>query len=144
MVDRSKAVIVTGVLNDIHSIGLWFVEKMLEREAYKVVRLGTMLLQEDFIKAALETAADAVFISCSNGHAEFDCKGLREGFVESGLPNMLLYLGGALSVQPKPWPELEAIFLNMGFDRVFPQGTRIEEVIKILEEDLQIRKRGGN
>jgi len=144
MVKRSKAVIVTGVLNDIHHLGIWFVEKMLEREGYKVVRLGTMLLQEDFIKAAIETAADAVFVSCSNGHAEFECQGLRDKFIEAGLPNILLYLGGALSVQPKPWPELEAIFLNMDFNRVFPQGIRIEDVIKILEEDLQNRKRGGN
>ncbi len=143
IVKHRKGVVITGILNDIHHLGIWFVEKVLEREGYKVVRLGTMLAQEDFIKAAIETAADAVFASCSNGHAEFDCQGLREGFVEAGLPNILLYLGGALSVQPKPWKELESLFLGMGFDRIAPPGTKPEEVIKWLEEDLRKRKQGG-
>ncbi len=60
--------------------------------------------------------------------------------IEAGLDDILLYVGGNLVVGKHPWPEVEKRFLEMGFDRAFPPGTRTEEVIEKLNTDFAARE----
>ena len=138
---RRQRTLVTGVIGaDTHIVGNRILSMALEKAGYKVVALGALTPAEEFIKAAIETAADGVMVSSLYGQGELDCRGFRDLCVEAGLDNILLYVGGNLVVGKQPWPEVEKRFLEMGFDRAFPPGTRTEEVIEKLDTDFAARE----
>ena len=137
----ASAVIVTGVIgSDTHIVGNRILSMALERAGYKVVSLGALTPATDFIKAAIETNADAILVSSLYGQGELDCRGFRDLCVEAGLDDILLYVGGNLVVGKQEWPDVERRFLEMGFDRAAAPGTRIEAVIEWLAGDLAVRK----
>src|ERR1700736_2583269 len=91
--------VVTGVAgDDIHVMGIRLVDHALKSAGANVVSLGVMTPISEFVEAAVETAADAVVLSSSNGHAAISCDGIREALIEAGLGDMLLYIGGNLNV----------------------------------------------
>lgn len=109
----------------------------LEKAGYKVVSLGALTPAADFVKAAVETRAQAILVSSLYGQGELDCRGFRDLCTEAGLGDILLYVGGNLVVGKRSWEETEKTYLAMGFDRVAPPGTRAETVLAWLEEDLR-------
>jgi methylaspartate mutase sigma subunit len=136
-------VLVTGVIgSDTHIVGNRILSMALEKAGYKVITLGALTPAGDFIKAAVETNADAIMVSSLYGQGELDCRGFRDLCIEAGLEHVLLYVGGNLVVGKQPWPEVEKRFLEMGFDRAAAPGTRIETVIEWLERDFAARERG--
>jgi methylaspartate mutase sigma subunit len=135
--------LVTGVIgSDTHIVGNRILSMALEKAGYKVVSLGALTPAPEFVKAAIETGADAILVSSLYGQGELDCRGFRDLCVEAGLENMLIYVGGNLIVGKHPWPEIEKIFLDMGFDRVAAPGTRVETVLQWLALDFAARERG--
>ena len=132
--------IVTGVIgSDTHIVGNRILTMALEKAGYKVVSLGALTPAADFVKAAVETRADAVLVSSLYGQGELDCRGFRDLCVEAGLQSILLYVGGNLVVGKRSWEETERTYLAMGFDRAAPPGTRSETVIEWLRQDLAAR-----
>ena len=137
-----KRTLVTGVIGaDTHIVGNRILSMALEEAGYRVVQLGALTPAADFIKAAIETAADAILVSSLYGQGELDCRGFRDRCIEAGLEDILLYVGGNLVVGKTPWPEVEARFLAMGFDRAAPPGTRVDTVLEWLEQDFAARER---
>lgn len=143
MSGRPQKTLVTGVIgSDTHIVGNRILSMALEKSGFKVVSLGALTPAEEFIKAAIETNADAILVSSLYGQGELDCRGFRELCIESGIGDVLLYLGGNLVVGKQPWPDIQRRFLEMGFDRAFPPGTRPEDVAISLEQDFIARANG--
>lgn len=135
--------LVTGVIGaDTHIVGNRILSLALEKAGFKVVALGALTPPEDFIKAAIETAADAILVSSLYGQGELDCRGFRDQCIEAGLENVLLYVGGNLVVGKRSWAETERTFRDMCFDRAFPPGTRTGDVIRLLNRDFEARSKG--
>lgn len=135
--------LVTGVIgSDTHIVGNRILSMALEQAGYKVVALGALTPAPEFVKAAIETDADAILVSSLYGQGELDCRGFRDLCIEAGLDDMLIYVGGNLIVGKHPWRGVEKTFLDMGFDRVAAPGTRVETVIEWLERDFAARERG--
>jgi len=135
--------LITGVIGaDTHIVGNRILSMALEEAGYDVVALGALTPAEDFIKAAIETAADGIMVSSLYGQGELDCRGFRALCVEAGLDRILLYVGGNLVVGKQDWAGVETRFLAMGFDRAFPPGTRTDEVIAALRRDFAARAEG--
>lgn len=135
--------LVTGVIGaDTHIVGNRILSIALEKAGFRVVTLGALTPAADFIKAAVETAADAIMVSSLYGQGELDCRGFREQCIEAGLDDVLIYVGGNLVVGKRNWAETERTFLDMGFDRAFPPGTRTHEVIRWLNLDFAARTAG--
>ena len=133
----TQKTIVTGVIgSDTHIVGNRIISMALEKAGYKVVSLGALTPAADFIKAAVETNADAILVSSLYGQGELDCRGFKDLCIEAGLENILLYIGGNLVVGKRSWEEVQTIYLNMGFNRAAPPGTRLEDILAWLEEDL--------
>jgi len=134
--------IVTGVIgSDTHIVGNRILTMALEKAGYKVVSLGALTPAADFVRAAVETRAGAILVSSLYGQGELDCRGFRALCVEAGLENILLYVGGNLVVGKQDWAGVEQRFLQMGFDRAFPPGTRTDDVIQALDKDFAARGR---
>ena len=140
---RTTHTLVTGVIgSDTHIVGNRILSMALEEAGFKVVTLGALTPADEFIKAAIETNADAIMVSSLYGQGELDCRGFRELCVEGGLDGILLAVGGNLVVGKQPWDEVEERFLAMGFDRAFPPGTRTAGVVEALDRDFQARGEG--
>ncbi len=142
---HAKGTLVTGVIgNDVHISGIRILEYALRKEGFNVVALGALTPQEEFIHAAIETQADAILVSSLNGHAKIACQGLREKCVEAGLGNILLYLGGMLVVGEArfemTWPQVECMFQQVGFDRVYRPLVLPGRVIADLNMDIAKKK----
>jgi methylaspartate mutase sigma subunit len=137
---KSRKTLVTGVIgSDTHIVGNRILSMALEKAGYSVVALGALTPAADFIKAAVETDADAILVSSLYGQGELDCRGFRDLCIEAGLERMLIYVGGNLVVGKQAWEDVEQRFVAMGFDRAFPPGTRTYDVIRILAEDFAAR-----
>ena len=135
----NETTIVIGVIgSDVHAVGNRILEEAFTKAGFNVVNIGVLSPQEEFIEAAIETAADAILVSSLYGHAEIDCKNFKEKCIESGLDDVTLYLGGNLVVGKQDWNTVKELFLDMGFDRVYPPGTMPEVPISDLKEDLGI------
>ncbi len=143
MTGASKGTLVTGVIgSDAHIVGNRILGRALEQAGFLVVALGALTPASECVDAAIETNADASLVSSLYGQGELDCRGFRDLCTESGLGDILLYVGGYLVVGEQPWESVERRFLDMGFDRVFPPGIRRDDVVGPLERDLAER-RGG-
>jgi methylaspartate mutase sigma subunit len=139
------ATVVTGAAgDDVHVIGIRLVEMGLRRAGHNVVSLGALVNTSEFIDAARESNADALFASSLNGHAQFSLAGLKDGLVEAGLGHVLLFAGGQLMIGRPPWDEVLALFVDrLGFDRIYDPDTSIDAVIADLEHDLAKRAAGN-
>lgn len=129
--------IVLGVIGaDVHAVGNRILAYALEQAGFKVINLGVLVSQEEFVNAAIETGAQAILVSSLYGHGEMDCRGLREKTVEAGIGNIFIYVGGNLVVGKRDWVEVEKIYKKMGFDRVYPPGTLPDDALPHLWMDI--------
>ena len=135
---RASITLVTGVIGaDTHIVGNRILSMALEKEGFNIVTLGALTPAEDFIKAAIETAADAILVSSLYGQGELDCRGFRDMCIEAGLEDIVLYVGGNLVVGKQAWDDVEDRYTAMGFNRAFPPGTRTPDVVEKLDTDFQ-------
>lgn len=133
----SQKVIIMGVIGaDVHAVGNKILAYAFEEAGFKVVNLGVMTSQKEFVDAAIEANAQVIAVSSLYGHGEIDCRGLREKCDEAGLKNIKLYAGGNLVVGKTAFNEVERVFKEMGFDRVYAPGTAPEMTIADLKIDL--------
>jgi methylaspartate mutase sigma subunit len=129
--------VVTGVVGgDCHVMGHYILNRYLEREGFKIVDLGVMVSQQEYIDAAKESDAGAILISSSYGHAPLDVEGLREKCIEAGLKNILIYIGGNLKVGKRDWEITEKELKALGMDRVYPPDVNLADAVNDLKKDL--------
>jgi methylaspartate mutase sigma subunit len=137
----NKGTLITGVIgSDTHIVGNRILSRALEEAGFTVVALGALTPASEFVDAAIETDADAILVSSLYGQGELDCRGFRDLCTEAGLSNILLYAGGYLVVGDQPWDSVEQRYVDMGFDRVFPPGTRPDGVTGPLADDIARRR----
>ena len=133
----SEITAILGVIgSDCHAVGNKIIEHALSHDGIKVVNLGVMVSQDEFIDAAIETGAKAILVSSLYGQGELDCDGLRDRCIERGLEDIVLYVGGNLVIGKTDYDETEAKFKAMGYDRVFRPSADIHEVAQLLRKDL--------
>lgn len=138
----SKGTVVTGTIgDDVHVIGLRLMEYALRQNGFTVVSLGPLAQQKEFIETAIETAADALFISSLNGHAELHLPGLRGACVEAGIGKILIYAGGQLTIRRPDWDEVRKRFVDeLGLDRIYPPSVNPDMPIQDLGADIAARR----
>lgn len=136
--NNGKTVVIGVIGSDCHAVGNKIIDYALTEEGFKVINIGVLSPQEDFINAAVETNADAIIVSSLYGHGEIDCRGLREKCEEAGLKDIFLYVGGNIVVGKQDWNEVHAKFIKMGYNRVYAPGTPIETTIADMKIDLKI------
>jgi len=140
--NQTKGSVVTGVIGeDVHIVGIRIIEQALNDAGFKVNSLGAQVSQEEFINAALETDADAILISSFSGHAEILVQSFKDKCLEAGLKDIILYLGGSLSLSEERWEQVEEKYKKMGLDRVYPPGASPAKAIEDLETDISLLRR---
>ncbi|MDD2478303.1 MAG: methylaspartate mutase subunit S [Victivallaceae bacterium] len=138
------ATMILGVIgSDCHAVGNKILERVFSDAGFKVINLGVMVSQDEYIDAAIETGAEVIMVSSLYGHGEIDCQGFRERCVERGLDEIIIYVGGNLVIGKTPREQVIAKFEQMGYDRVFMPDVDLESVIELLREDIK-KQRLGN
>lgn len=135
----TKNIVIGTIGSDAHMIGGWVLTKAFKEAGFGVTFLGAVVPQEEFVNAAIETAADAILVSSMYGMGVLDCEGLRDRCIEAGLKEIILYAGGTVAAPlelERNWPEIERRFSEMGFNRVFRNTITAGEVVTILSKDL--------
>ena len=133
---RIPKVVLGTIGADAHVIGIYVLRRALEEAGIKVAYLGAVVPLQDFIDAAVETKADSIWISSLYGMGMLDAAEMRDKCTESGLSNILLYIGGLLTSKDEKWELTEKRFKEMGFDRVYPPRTLPSVPIADLRKDL--------
>ncbi len=136
---NTKTVVLGVIGSDCHAVGNKIIEHALTREGFNVINIGVMVSQDEFIDAAIETGANAILVSSIYGHGEIDCDGLRGRCLERGLDRVVLYVGGNLVIGKRDFAEVESVFLDMGYDRVFPATVDLNQVANLLKYDIASR-----
>lgn len=132
--------VITGTVGrDAHVIGTKILSRALREAGFNVVELGILTPPEEFIQAALDNKADAILMSSLYGMGENDVQGFKEKCLEAGLTDLLLYIGGNLSVGKHDFSEAEATFKKLGFDRVYPPASDVKTAIADLWADLKAK-----
>jgi methylaspartate mutase S subunit len=135
-----KPTIVTGTVGmDAHVIGTKILSRAFRDAGFNVVELGCLTPTDEFIKAAQETAADAILMSSLYGMAELDLRGFKDKCREAGLDDVLLYIGGILGVSRHDFKDDEVKFKKLGFDRVYPPEADLKTAIEDLRLDLKAK-----
>ena len=138
--EQLKGTVVTGVIgDDVHVVGIRILEHALRHAGFRTVSLGVQVSHEEFINAALETRAEAIFVSSLSGHAHILIPGLRDKCTEAGLSGIILFLGGHLVIGRTPWEEIERKYLDLGFDWVCPPNVSVSRIMQELEAKLALR-----
>lgn len=138
---NARKIVIGTIGSDSHMIGAWVLTNALKDAGFEVTFLGAVVPQEEFVSAAIETAADAILVSSMYGMGILDCEGLRERCIEAGLSDIILYAGGTVAAPlelEKNWPEVEKRFRQIGFNRVFQNTVTTDEVIRMLKSDLDL------
>jgi methylaspartate mutase sigma subunit len=129
--------IVLGVIgSDCHSVGNKILDIFFTERGYRVVNLGVMVSQDEFIDAAIEANAAAILVSSLYGHGEIDCAGFRQRCIERGLDDIILYVGGNLVVGKRSREIIECLFKDMGFNRAFMATDNLDRTAACLEADI--------
>lgn len=137
--ENKELVLVMGVIGtDVHAVGNKILDYAFNKAGFKVINLGVMVSQKEFIDAAVESNANLLIVSSLYGHGEIDCPGLREKCDEAGLKDIKLYAGGNLVVGKTDFEEVQSRFSKMGFDRVYPPGTSVETSIADIKKDFNL------
>ncbi|WP_424830474.1 methylaspartate mutase subunit S [Ruegeria sp.] len=133
--------VVLGVIGaDCHAVGNKILTSLLTRAGIEVVNLGVMVSQTEFVTAAIAENADAILVSSIYGHGEIDCQGLRDRCDQAGIGNILLYVGGNLVIGKQDFETVKARFEDMGYDRVFPASVNIDDVVRLLKDDIELNR----
>jgi len=133
LMNRPYTVVLGGIGPDGHAVGLTVLRHALLAAGYHTLVLGTHNTMADFFGAT--AAADAVLVSSLDGHARqyvYDFPRLRR---RQAAHRPLWYIGGNLSIG-KADGHAAAAFLALGFDRVFAKFTDLDEVLRVLAQDL--------
>ncbi len=133
---ETKTLVMGVIGSDVHAVGNQILSYAFREAGFNVINLGVMVSQEEYIEAAIESAADVIVVSSLYGHGELDCQGFRDKCNEAGLKDILLYVGGNIVVGKQPFEDVEKRFHAMGFNRVFGPGTPVEVTVDALKEDL--------
>ena len=133
---KTHTVILGVIGSDCHAVGNAILERVFAEGGFQVVNLGTMVSQQEFIDAAIETDARAILISSLYGQGELDCNGMRSRCIEMGLDDILLYVGGNLVIGKTDRTVIEEKYKGMGYDRVFTPDADLQEAVELLKSDI--------
>ena len=138
--NSTKPTLVLGVVgSDCHAVGNTILARVFAEGGFKVINLGVMTSQDEFIDAAIESNAQAILVSSLYGQGELDCEGLRDRCIERGIDDIILWVGGNLVIGKTDYAETEKKFRAMGYDRVFSPDVDLQEAVKLLHADVAER-----
>ena len=133
---RKHRLLIGGLGDDAHSVGIWLLALGFKEEGFLVRNLGIRNNVADFMRAAQDF--DLIMISNNNGHAELYLQDFGQLLAANRLvwnSEKVWYLGGNLSVSESE-ETIKKKFIGMGFTNVFPKPVDFRQILKEVRRDL--------
>jgi methylaspartate mutase epsilon subunit len=130
---NGHTILLGGIGGDSHSVGLAILRQALTTNGYQVRYLGTQNDLEEFFQLA--ALCNAVMISSMDGHTRYYLREFPELLKRFQIQGTRWYLGGNLHIGDAVG--YEALFREMGFDRVFVNFVDVSTVLQLLAADLE-------
>ena len=115
---------------DGHDVGARVVSQALRDAGMEVLYTGLRQTPEAIACAAEQEAVDVVGLSILSGAHLPLCAAVREALTRHHLDDLLLLVGGVIPEQDR------AELARLGFKGVFPFGTRLDQVVHFVREQL--------
>ncbi len=116
---------------DGHDRGLLTVARALQEAGMEVIYGGVRKTAEQVARAAVQEDAEAVGLSSLSGaHSTHFAKAARL-LAKLGRKDMLLFCGGVIP------DEDHAALKRAGFSRIFTPGTRLDEIVDFIKNELR-------
>lgn len=113
---------------DGHDVGAKVVAQALREAGMEVLYTGLRQTPEAIARTALQEAVDVVGLSVLSGAHLQLCAEVKRALGEAGVDDVLLLVGGVIPAPDKP------ALHELGYAGVFPFGTRLDEVVRFIEE----------
>ena len=135
MVSSRNVRILLGKLGvDLHDRGVTVLAQKFRESGFEVIYTGRYQTPEMIASAAVQEDADVVGLSFHDSGHLFFTPLVVDHLRKKGAGNYLLVVGGSI---PKDHiPQLK----EMGVDEVFRAGTRVEDIIRFIEEKVAPQK----
>ncbi|VFS76525.1 methylaspartate mutase subunit S [Salmonella enterica subsp. diarizonae] len=135
-----KSTLVIGVIGaDCHAVGNKVLDRVFTAHDFRVINLGVMVNQDEYIDAAIETGADAIVVSSIYGHGDIDCLGLRERCIERASATSCCMSAAIWWSASMTLPGWKQNLKEMGFNRVFAPSHDLEDVCQLMANDINQR-----
>ena len=116
---------------DGHDVGAKVVVQALMEAGFDVVYTGLRQTPEAIATAAVAAKADVIGLSILSGAHLPLCRRIRDLLQEKGLYDKLWIVGGNI-------PEDDRMVLRqLGYRGVFPTGSRIDEIVTFIRENVK-------
>lgn len=122
--------------HDCHDRGVRYLARKLVDAGFEVIFTNFLLAQE-VVQTAVEEDVEVVGISSSSGGHLPVFEDLVAGLAETGLDDVLLIGGGVIPQDD------EAALLNMGVAAVFGPGSKADDVIAVIRDQVPTSKGAG-
>ena len=116
---------------DGHDRGAKVVAKALVDSGMEVIYTGLHQTVEGIVNQAEQEGVDVVGLSIMSGAHIPICRKLTETMRDRGLNDILIVVGGVIPGKDT------TVLKGMGIRGVFPGGTRFEEIVKFIEENIE-------
>jgi methylmalonyl-CoA mutase C-terminal domain/subunit len=133
MTDRKIRVLVAKPGLDGHDRGAKTVASVLRDSGMEVIYTGLHQTPEMIAEVAVQEDVDVVGLSILSGAHMALFPRVREELTKRGLPDVLLIGGGII-----PGDDMEALE-SQGFARLFGPGTRTDEIVKYIQDEMKKR-----
>ena len=116
---------------DGHDVGAKVVVQALIEAGFDVTYTGLRQTPEAIARAAQAADADVIGLSILSGAHLPLCRRIRDLLLDRGLHDKLWIVGGNI-------PETDRMVLRqLGYRGVFPTGSRTEEIVAFIRENLK-------
>ncbi len=115
---------------DGHDRGIRLVLRALRDAGMEVIYTGLRATAEEIVSAAIEEDVQAIGLSSLSGAHELHFQDIAGGLASRGADDVVLFCGGII-------PQEDIAKLKAaGFERVFPPGTPLEDIVTFLQDRL--------
>lgn len=131
MTDRRIKILLAKPGLDGHDVGAKVVVQALMDAGFEVIYTGLRQTPEAIVDAAAKAKVDVIGLSILSGAHITLCRRTRDLMVDKGLHDALWIVGGNI-------PEADRMVLRqLGFRGVFPTGSRTEDIVNFIRENVR-------
>ncbi len=116
---------------DGHDVGAKVVSHALRDAGMEVIYTGLRQTPEAIARAAAQESVDAVGLSILSGAHLPLCRAVREALARENVTEALLLVGGVIPETDRPALE------QLGFRGVFPFGSRLDTIVRFVQENVR-------
>ena len=131
--DRKIRVLVAKPGLDGHDVGAKVIVRALVDAGFEVIYTGLRQSPEMIAQAALEEGVDVIALSVLSGSHLPICERLKTLLAENGIDDRVWIIGGNIPKQD------HRKLLNIGVDRVFATGSRLDDIVTFIKEKTHDR-----